>query len=128
MSQIDEIEARLKTATTGPWEAFSNGIQSDYGVQNANKVPFIEGGLYLDDAEFIAHAPADIEYLLVLVRQQMKTRTEIIAETLLAYAELLEGPTYTMDHGSADLMLKQIVHLLRRDSEDFEPRNWPARG
>lgn len=78
------------------------------------------------DAHLIAHAPNDIGYLLTLVRQQMNTRTEIIAETLLAYAELLESPTYTMNYESAELMLKQIIHLLRRDSEDFDPRNWPA--
>lgn len=79
MTDLGEIETRLNAdGAQKPWEAFSNGIQTDYGVQNANGSPFIEGWLYVDDAEFIAHAPSDIAFLLARVRELEQRRDDVL--------------------------------------------------
>lgn len=38
-------------------------------------------------------------------------------QALLDYADLLDGPTYTMDYGSAGGYRTQLLGLLRRDAE-----------
>lgn len=129
MSQLAEIEARLAALQIpAPWTTKPAVGGGSFVVTPDDDFHVIVPAVTPTTAEFIAHAPRDLEYLITLVRQQMKTRSENITETLLAYAELLESPTYTLDYSNAALMLKQIIHLLRRDSEDFEPRKWPNRG
>lgn len=75
MGRLDEIRARLEAATPGPWETFGfevNGVKS-----RLNKVKpardnhsFTHISLSHDeDAEFIAHAPEDIAYLLAEIER-----------------------------------------------------------
>ena len=84
MSHIDDIQARVDAATGGPWEAtscrpWSSRQQSpfdDYGASIDDVVvggaQYEQGGavgiLLPEDAQFIAHARADVPWLLEAVR------------------------------------------------------------
>ena len=72
MSRLDEIRARLAAATPGPWKSWIEGQEGAWGGSPGVMVPATSGGDFIEagrpeDAEFIAHAPADIAYLLSLL-------------------------------------------------------------
>jgi hypothetical protein len=72
--QLAEIEARLKAATPGPWEAattarsvYGTPIHGPFGSRGRpDEGPHIANAF--SDAEFIAHAPADVTVLVEAVK------------------------------------------------------------
>ncbi len=81
--RIGDIMERLEAANPGPWEVetkgdWSNLLVASCGVGSEGNVPYDvivgpdhegNGTLAKEDAEFIAHSPADVMYLLKLVQQ-----------------------------------------------------------
>jgi hypothetical protein len=78
--RLDEIEARLKAATPGPWEADEDGqithsamqvaivfSADDFPCADPDETPELRGECEANIA-LVAHAPDDIAYLLKLVR------------------------------------------------------------
>lgn len=72
MDRLDEIRARLAAATPGPWKNTGTGVNQDaewwYSVEDAGgEWVYDRAGVYAcreQDADFIAHAPTDMAYLL----------------------------------------------------------------
>lgn len=63
MSDLDAIEARLNAATPGPWERFV--WDREHLIKRRNGGCIIDAvGMSKENAEFVAHAPADIATLL----------------------------------------------------------------
>ncbi len=52
-------------------------------------------------------------------RWYVAARNDARRQALLDYADLLDGPTYTMDYGSAEGYRRQLLGLLRRDADLF---------
>ena len=91
--RLDAIEARKNAATPGPWNLlpsqFPNAEQvTHYNAQSgfAGFTEQIADNVAPNDAEFIAHAPEDVAYLLVLARKQQAAleRVEAIASEYMA--------------------------------------------
>lgn len=85
MTRLEEIEARLAAATPGPWFRSPEGglrldgmstVRAREGNRPVARIRAVDRAELQDDpdaqteadAEFIAHAPADIAYLLSLAR------------------------------------------------------------
>ena len=71
MNEIQEIEARLEAATQGPWdvETIPETGESRVIVRSNTGDPMLDvsvapHGVRAEDAEFIAHAPEDIQALI----------------------------------------------------------------
>ena len=81
--RIEEIRARLDAATPGPWRVAEDDAEVMCIDQpNGNGRNFFHGESpqEADDAEFIAHAPADIAFLL--------GRVEALTDALVAMETL----------------------------------------
>lgn len=82
---LANIRARAEAATPGPWENVAIEFRGDvsHSVKRGDQVlAFIgyvgaEPERVSDDAEFIAHAPTDIELLLTVLAQVTTQRDEI---------------------------------------------------
>jgi len=100
MKWLKEIEARLKAATPGPWvyDSYSR-IFAEHG--NVAKVPTVAGDTATkqgaEDAEFIAHSPADVARLIEALR--------IATEALSSYAD------YGMSGAHAEQALDRIEKI-----------------
>lgn len=72
MTRIPAIRKRLKETTPGPWRLFKER-EDEYTIANRREGPWTHGVVLSDvsvatpDAEFIAHAKADIRALLKYV-------------------------------------------------------------
>lgn len=96
MSRFDEVKARLRAATPGPWEG--HNLTGDTGVICHEDGIVYAGGDILhvvglknhDDLRLIANAPADIKYLIEEhCAEQMR---RIVAEEFLReWRELAAG-------------------------------------
>jgi hypothetical protein len=82
-ARLAEIEARAEAATCGEWHVFDTGIlsSSTWVVSNLEKP--IEN---LNDADFIAHAHADIPYLLAELKR-LRSPQPVTAPVTTAVAE-----------------------------------------
>jgi hypothetical protein len=87
MDRLEEIRARLAAATPGPWTAIqktwrsrtSGHTWSAYGIEQSQEVYGDDawaisyatdtGQIAQKDADLIAHAPADLAYLLAEVER-----------------------------------------------------------
>lgn len=71
MSALDEIRGRLDAATPGPWE-WDGTPRRRYLEGRGEGILSCAALLYPSErnAEFIAHAPADVAFLLDLVSKQ----------------------------------------------------------
>lgn len=64
-TRLDEIKARLAAATAGPWTIFGSELYEDeFAVMHSEGRNCVADGVLRRDAEFIAHARADIEWLI----------------------------------------------------------------
>lgn len=80
--QCDDIETRARAATPGPWQAnHPAGFITAHGQTIA-----VFGGSAQDqaDADFIAHAPEDVDALLATVRHLTARVTELERPTVEA--------------------------------------------
>jgi hypothetical protein len=70
---LDQIAARMKLATSGPWECLIPAMTGEWPTGRIRPIK-IEGKLYghpmlkIADAEFIAHSRTDCEILLSRLR------------------------------------------------------------
>jgi hypothetical protein len=69
MSRIDDIEAREKAASAGPWKRSRNYLGGAYLVSVRSLHVTVAEGFLKRDAEFIAHARQDIPDLLAFVHE-----------------------------------------------------------
>lgn len=78
MNRLNEIKARLKAASPGPWNVGYNWEQQHPGLfiyekQSTDCGTIITAGdeaaLSKEDAEFIANAPDDIAFLLIEINK-----------------------------------------------------------
>lgn len=93
MSEIIEIEARLRAATPGPWQLYEGGwvvsIKDGDGKQM-----FVGSSGPINEARLIANAPTDIRRLIEELRQQQEREAGLLAqiealrEALELYADL----------------------------------------
>ncbi|MFE4229153.1 hypothetical protein ACFRJ8_14840 [Arthrobacter sp. NPDC056886] len=74
---LDQIQRRADKATAGPWKLWGMDVMSDpVGNSDLDDALLIantadpDRGLRTWNANFIAHARADVPYLLALVREQ----------------------------------------------------------
>jgi hypothetical protein len=84
--QCDDIETRARAATPGPWQAnHPAGFITAHGQTIA-----VFGGSAQDqaDADFIAHAPEDVDALLATVRHLTDRITELEGPAVYARAAL----------------------------------------
>lgn len=72
--RLQEIRARLDAATPGPWEwrEWSCGDEAITGPDNTGFVVNVDETTPHADADLIAHAPADIAWLLEKVEELTK--------------------------------------------------------
>lgn len=101
MSRLEKIRERLKATTAGPWRACTwdpmerphvqpvRGEQEKSGCVGHHDLPQTEA-----DANFIAHAPQDIAYLLEI-------------------AEAARGLVERQDRGGAEVTLRRGMERLR---------------
>lgn len=84
--QTDEIRERLNKATThrGEWEVRdSNQVQGEdtVAVRNSGVICFVQTARFepttFHNADFIAHAPSDLQYLLQRVEKFEKAQAEL---------------------------------------------------
>ena len=73
MSREDEIKARLEKATKGPWWFDYKAYQ----LRNRDDDIVTEDIISPDDQNFIANAPADIDYLLSEVARLRRENEEL---------------------------------------------------
>ena len=72
--RIAEIEARRNAATPGPWECQIPAMTGEWPAGRVKGLK-IAGRLYgsplfpIDDAQFIASAPQDIDFLLIALKR-----------------------------------------------------------
>lgn len=87
--RVAEIRARHDAATPGPWVAHTGRYDDlhfgDCGPAAGVRMSGRERGFFVPgfppaDAEFIAHAPADIGWLLAEVARRGERITELLAE------------------------------------------------
>lgn len=79
MTRLDEIKARLEKATPGPWAvAGRNGYLNQVEIAPAIATAYGAGEEVQANAALIAHAPADIAYLLGEVERLREVLTEIV--------------------------------------------------
>lgn len=62
--RLKEIRARLDAATPGPWDVDEWTTTADVFASGAKSEPTVAHRVRMSDADFIAHAPADIAWLL----------------------------------------------------------------
>lgn len=89
LPRLEEISARLKAATPGPWKPTSDlpswavaseSVMTDVvaTVNRAYRVPHRRNlGCRLEDAEFIAHAPEDISYLIAALKEALSALEKV---------------------------------------------------
>lgn len=103
---LDAIAARLAAATPGPWttgadEEWSDALAPWALVIDPTRYPLVEmepGARGAADAEFIAHARADVEQLLAEVRRLTERlgAAGLLAEAVAVWACAVEdGPIPT---------------------------------
>jgi hypothetical protein len=93
-NDIEQIRKRLEAATPGPWHALPpddgtsyfpiNGqdFKGRYGVENKSRAVFYASGFCTaNDADFIAHAPADIRFLLAELEATQKQLADALKVT-----------------------------------------------
>lgn len=69
MKRLNEIEARANAATEGPWEADWRFTGWDISGNEDDGLPaLIASDAYGEDAEFIAHARADVPDMAAALR------------------------------------------------------------
>jgi len=98
---LEEIEARWKDATPGPWVASHKDVtQESVGIMTADSRGRVVGGYVahvydgsMDDAIAIASAPTDIAYLLNRVRNSdgELARMQRLFDGLLAACQLKDA-------------------------------------
>lgn len=72
-ARLASIEARLDAATPGPWEFDETTSIIDAGEVSVAHVHITHDDSGSANADLIAHAPADLRYLLDRVRELEKT-------------------------------------------------------
>ena len=84
MNRLDEIEARANAATEGPWEAGERCVFTLDGapvvsddVVHYERGMAGEGVCHGEDAEFIAHARADVPALVAALRAVLAIHTPV---------------------------------------------------
>lgn len=88
--RVGEIEARLAAATPGPWFLDADGDSGVYTEARAsNSSSEIASAFRREDEAFIAHAPADVAYLLAELRKahEALARVEELASAWTARGE-----------------------------------------
>ena len=94
--RVGEIEARLVAATPGPWKTvrydLSLYVEAESGELNPINLGYV-GNRPENDAAFIAHAPADVAYLLAELRKAHEAleRVETLAERWESLPALRKG-------------------------------------
>ena len=80
MSKLDEIKARLKAATPGPWKHIETcGCSGEvtifecYDERDRLPVPQV-----VNNAEFIAHAPEDVAWLIKELEKAVQHRAALM--------------------------------------------------
>lgn len=90
VDRLGEIKARLDAATKGEWEALQ-GVDPDDGPYRYVRFSSNSDSTVLerdDDALFIAHAPADVGWLLEHIEQLQRQRQGLL--DICAAAEAAE--------------------------------------
>lgn len=84
MTRLEEIRARLKAATPGPWEwdgrvwGYDKEQEAPWlNDREGNRILWGEINAHKRDAELISHAPSDLAYLLSLLESSEKEAREL---------------------------------------------------
>jgi hypothetical protein len=77
---LDEIEARLKAATPGPWRTRDKSTilsKTDFVASTFDNGPYFDTELEETNSNLIAHAPTDLQTLIAIVRRYEEALQEI---------------------------------------------------
>ena len=124
--RLAEIAARLAKITPGPWRISMSG----YSVKSStDAMPIVASNPWgatmskdsqivpwLDNAEFIAHAPQDIRDLLALVQSQAEQIARLEGERDAAQHRLMKVTDYAVP------MYQNLVAYSRRKRDAAEQR------
>ena len=80
VQRIAEIRARLDAATPGPWKRSLSGSHYNPWKVHRGAILVALSGEAVEDADLIAHAPADIAWLLDEVERLREAAAEIRAD------------------------------------------------
>jgi hypothetical protein len=134
--EIAAIRARLHAATPGPWEIRDIGESEPYiyaGHAVVASTSFMDDGTYSQgykDAQFIAHAPADIAYLLDEVAH-LQTDVHDLAfiasgheDTIVRLMDMFDcpNPNAVVEHIQARFeMLQNDLRIARAEATSARP-------
>lgn len=70
---LAEVEARVNSATSGPWECVENSVSHDFYVKSTDGhcllIALSRTGREVESSEFIAHAREDVPKLISIIRE-----------------------------------------------------------
>lgn len=122
MDWISEIEDRLAAATPGPWEIDNDGVNGKIAsVGPVYGYDYDSLEITADDADLIAHAPADLARLVAEVRRLEGEVERLTSERdeLVALVWHDEPPEDATKHAHAETveMLREMNLCWERSAE-----------
>ena len=116
-ARLAQIETRLAATTEGEWRQMTTDGGQPCVTTNATDVAWVEREA---DADFIAHSPGDVRYMLDLVAETERQR-DLLAGVLAKW----QGPFAVMDTPTIEELSKErgpvemgaLIELINRDEE-----------
>ena len=112
--RLNEIEARANAATEGPWFVSDDAVWVDRGEGNADGITGPLAPWCFGEADFIAHARADVPWLIEQVRKRdnalravldlIDSRGKQAAEALPPSLAALAVPSYQFNVRASDVI------------------------
>ena len=94
--ELNEIEARVKAATIGPWDYAGQGWvrHGDMSIPNDKFDDVLAATVYTEeDGVFVAAARTDVPILIQALRDEHETNRELYGEVRALFMEAIESET-----------------------------------
>ena len=123
-AELTAIKERYEKATKGEWERAGSGVEIHAGVHHVGRTWYRDGESRqgLDDADFIAHAHADVPRLVAEVEQLSETiwnkniKIVKLQQRLVAAERVIESLWHIVheDHVSASAKVHRVLCEVRK--------------
>lgn len=124
MTREQEIEARLKAATPGPWDSVEDADGNATVLSESDAIAVVSINVP-NDAKLIASAPADLRYLLGRVAELEWLRDTILRDKLEDQGIIAEA----LQRETAAECLRMIDKAAKRSSDGVRIiAMWPLEG